>query len=235
MYTVVLVVNLLICLALIGLVLLQRSEGGALGMGGGGAGSLMSGRGAADALAKMTYVAGGLFLACSFLLTFMAGASRTAFDRSILDQLTPPAATAPAPTPQRESSAPLLAPAPAEGAAPAQVTPATGPQPAASTGPTAPAPTQAAARAGPVAPTTSPPRAGPASPAPRVAAPTQPAAEQPRTAAPRPAATGATPARQAATTQPPRPRPAVTQTPSESVETPPPDLPPLRPRAGPDQ
>jgi len=232
MYTVVLVINLLICVALIGLVLLQRSEGGALGMGGGGSGSLMSGRGAADALARMTGVAGGLFLACSFLLTFMAGASRSAFDRSILDQLTPAAVTAPAspaPTPQRESSTPLLSPAPAEGAAPAQAIPASAPQPAAASGPTAPAPTQAAARAGPMSAAPAPARAGPATLAPRVAA------AQPAQATPRPAASGATPAQRPAATQPSRPRPAVTQPAAESVETPPPDLPPLRPRAGPDQ
>lgn len=232
MYTVVLVINLLICVALIGLVLLQRSEGGALGMGGGGSGSLMSGRGAADALARMTGVAGGLFLACSFLLTFMAGASRSAFDRSILDQLTPAAVTAPAspsPAPQRESSTPLLSPAPAEGAAPAQAIPASAPQPAAASGPTAPAPTQAAARAGPMSAAPAPARAGPASPAPRVAA------AQPAQATPRPAASGATPAQRPAATQPSRPRPAVTQPAAESVETPPPELPPLRPRAGPDQ
>jgi len=233
MYTVVLVINLLICVALIGLVLLQRSEGGALGMGGGGSGSLMSGRGAADALARMTGVAGGLFLACSFLLTFMAGASRSAFDRSILDQLTPAAVTAPAspaPAPQRESSTPLLSPAPAEGAAPAQAIPASAPAPGpAAAGPTAPAPTQAAARAGPMSAAPAPTRAAPTTAAPRVAA------AAPAQTTPRPAATGATPAQRPAATQPSRPRPAVTQPAAESVETPPPDLPPLRPRAGPDQ
>ena len=62
MELVVLIIHLLVCICLIGLVLLQRSEGGALGMGGGGGGALMSGRGAADALAKMTSVAGGFFL-----------------------------------------------------------------------------------------------------------------------------------------------------------------------------
>ncbi|UPT61101.1 MAG: preprotein translocase subunit SecG [Hyphomonadaceae bacterium JAD_PAG50586_4] len=62
MEVVVLSIHLLVCICLIGLVLLQRSEGGALGMGGGGGGSLMSGRGAADALAKMTQVAGGFSL-----------------------------------------------------------------------------------------------------------------------------------------------------------------------------
>jgi preprotein translocase subunit SecG len=49
MEIVVLIIHLVVCMCLIGLVLLQRSEGGALGMGGGGASALMSGRGAADA------------------------------------------------------------------------------------------------------------------------------------------------------------------------------------------
>ena len=49
MELIVLSIHLLVCMCLIGLVLLQRSEGGALGMGGGGGGSLMTGRGAADA------------------------------------------------------------------------------------------------------------------------------------------------------------------------------------------
>jgi preprotein translocase subunit SecG len=75
MEVVVLTIHLLVCVCLIGLVLLQRSEGGALGMGGGGGGSLMTGRGAADALAKMTSVAGGFFLVTSLSLTVLAGAT----------------------------------------------------------------------------------------------------------------------------------------------------------------
>ena len=65
---VVLVLHILIAIALTGAVLLQRSEGGALGMGGGGAGGgLMSGRGAAGALARTT-----MFLAIGFFATSLA-------------------------------------------------------------------------------------------------------------------------------------------------------------------
>jgi len=65
---VVLVLHILIAIALTGAVLLQRSEGGALGMGGGGAGGgLMSGRGAAGALVRTT-----MFLAIGFFATSLA-------------------------------------------------------------------------------------------------------------------------------------------------------------------
>jgi preprotein translocase subunit SecG len=85
---ILLIIHLVICMALIGLVLLQRSEGGALGMGGGG-GSLMSGRGAADALAKMTQVAGGFFLVTSLGLTILSGAGASADNGSVFDRILP--------------------------------------------------------------------------------------------------------------------------------------------------
>ncbi|MBS0384261.1 MAG: preprotein translocase subunit SecG [Proteobacteria bacterium] len=84
MQLIVLSIHLVVCIALIGLVLLQRSEGGALGMGGGGSGALMSGRGAADALAKMTQVAGFFFLLTSLSLTVLSGAASTE-GRSVFD------------------------------------------------------------------------------------------------------------------------------------------------------
>src|SRR5262245_27938062 len=100
MEIVVLSIHLLVCICLIGLVLLQRSEGGALGMGGGGGSSLMSGRGAADALAKMTSVAGGFFLVTSLSLTVLSGAAANASGGSVLDRIVPQrsAPAAPAPT-----------------------------------------------------------------------------------------------------------------------------------------
>jgi preprotein translocase subunit SecG len=103
MQLIILSIHLVVCIALIGLVLLQRSEGGALGMGGGGAGALMSGRGAADALAKMTQVAGFFFLVTSMSLTVLSGAGSTE-GRSVFDliprnaPITAPA-TPPTPTP----------------------------------------------------------------------------------------------------------------------------------------
>lgn len=76
MENVLLVVSLLACIALIVAVLLQRSEGGALGMGGGGGGGLISGRGAADTLVHATMVLAAVFFVSCLALT------RIAADRS---------------------------------------------------------------------------------------------------------------------------------------------------------
>lgn len=62
----------MVCLALIAVVLLQRSEGGALGIGGGG-GGMMSGRGPASMLTRMTAVLAGVFFLTSIALTILAG------------------------------------------------------------------------------------------------------------------------------------------------------------------
>ena len=61
MQNVILVIHILACLALIGLVLVQKSEGGGLGIGGGGANSLLSARGAAGAIVRTTIIIGGIF------------------------------------------------------------------------------------------------------------------------------------------------------------------------------
>lgn len=62
MQTVLLVIHLMIAAALVGVVLVQRSEGGALGIGGGG--GFMSGRGQANFMTRMT-----AYLACAFFVT----------------------------------------------------------------------------------------------------------------------------------------------------------------------
>lgn len=67
-----LVFHLIVAACLVGLVLMQRSEGGALGMGGGGGSALISGRGAADFLARLTMGAGVLFFITSLTLTWLA-------------------------------------------------------------------------------------------------------------------------------------------------------------------
>ena len=72
MENVVLIVHLIIALFLIAVVLLQRSEGGALGIGGGG-GGLVSARGAATALSKVTWALAIAFICTSILLTILAG------------------------------------------------------------------------------------------------------------------------------------------------------------------
>ncbi len=71
MENVVLTLHLILALALIGVVLMQRSEGGGLGMGGGGGGAV-SGRGAATALSKLTWVMAIGFILTSLTLTVLA-------------------------------------------------------------------------------------------------------------------------------------------------------------------
>jgi preprotein translocase subunit SecG len=112
MTTIVLIVHLLIALALVGVILLQRSEGGALGIGGGGFGGLMTGRQSANLLTRTTAVLAAIFITTSLLLALLA--SRSTAPRSILDQ---PAATAPA-----APTGPTAQPAPAPPAAPAAPT-----------------------------------------------------------------------------------------------------------------
>jgi preprotein translocase subunit SecG len=72
MQTVLLVIHLIIALALIGVVLLQRSEGGALGIGGGGGGSLFSARGMGNTLTRTTAILAVLFFLTSIGLTLLA-------------------------------------------------------------------------------------------------------------------------------------------------------------------
>lgn len=74
MQTVLLVVHLIVALALIGTVLLQRSEGGALGIGGGGGGggNLFSARGVGNALTRTTAILALCFFITSISLTLIA-------------------------------------------------------------------------------------------------------------------------------------------------------------------
>ena len=72
METVVLMIHLVLAVFLIAVVLLQRSEGGALGIGGGG-GGLVSARGAATALTKLTWALAVGFICTSLALTIMSG------------------------------------------------------------------------------------------------------------------------------------------------------------------
>lgn len=91
MQNVILVIHILACLAMIGLVLVQKSEGGGLGIGGGGANSLMSGRGAAGAIVRTTIIIGGIFFVTSLALTSIANRnndSRSGIER-VLEETTP--------------------------------------------------------------------------------------------------------------------------------------------------
>jgi preprotein translocase subunit SecG len=93
--TVLLIIHLFVTLALIGVVLIQRSEGGGLGIGSSqGMGSFMSGRGTANLLTRTTAILAVMFMGLSLILALINRGTSTPA-RSILD--TPASTTAPAP------------------------------------------------------------------------------------------------------------------------------------------
>ncbi|MDG3441671.1 preprotein translocase subunit SecG [Nitrospirillum amazonense] len=116
MSTVVLVLHILIGIALVGVVLVQRSEGGGLGMGGGTMGGFMTARGSANLLTRTTSILFGAFLVTSLVLALLNRAA-THHD-SVFDKL--PAAAAPAPA----TPAPGAVPSGDQPAAPAAQQPA---------------------------------------------------------------------------------------------------------------
>jgi preprotein translocase subunit SecG len=139
--TVLLIIHLFVTLALIGVVLIQRSEGGGLGIGSSqGMGAFMSGRGTANLLTRTTAILATIFMALSLTLALLnrgtGGAGASIFDT------TPAPISSEAPKP---GAAPTLPPAgtlpPAAGGAPSAGAPSTGaaaPTPAAPAGPSAP-------------------------------------------------------------------------------------------------
>ncbi len=84
----ILVIHILIAIAMIVLVLLQRSEGGALGIGGGQGGGLFTGRGVADTLTRLTTVLAVIFFLTSIALTVFSSMQAT---DSVLDDYVAPA------------------------------------------------------------------------------------------------------------------------------------------------
>ncbi len=150
------VLQVFLALGLIGVVLLQRSEGGGLGIGSsGGAGSFMSVRGTANFLTRVTAILGALFMLTCLILTMMA--KPTAAPKSIFD------------------GAPPVSSIPAAPALPVPVVPA----------PAVPAPAITPAPSGDLLPvpvpgegvtTTSPAAQSPTTPAPAASAPAAPAA-----------------------------------------------------------
>jgi len=98
------VIHVAIALALVGTVLLQKSEGGALGMGGGGMSGFMTGRSTANLLTRTTGILAAAFFVTSVLLVVLS--NRTQAQRSLLDQ--PPPSTQETPA----APAPPLTPAP---------------------------------------------------------------------------------------------------------------------------
>lgn len=77
MFTFLLIVQTLIAASLVAVILMQRSEGGGLGVGGSSAG-LMTARGAADFLTRATAILGGIFIVLSIALAAIAGVTREA-------------------------------------------------------------------------------------------------------------------------------------------------------------
>jgi preprotein translocase subunit SecG len=124
MITVILVIHLMLAISLVGVIMVQKSEGGALGMGGGGMSGFMTGRSAANLLTRTTALLAAGFFATSIALALISTHQRVS--TSIIDTGTPPASSAPvapgtpagnAPTNQAPL-APSQLPAPAGPAAP---------------------------------------------------------------------------------------------------------------------
>jgi preprotein translocase subunit SecG len=141
--TILLVAMILISVALAGVILIQRSEGGALGMGGGPSG-MMTARGAGNLLTQTTWVLAALFFFCAIGLTIVGNIERS--NRSIVDVDAIGELAAPPPTGGASTQNPA-APAPAQPAAPSlqdlesSLAGASAPAPAAAA-PAQPAPAQ---------------------------------------------------------------------------------------------
>ena len=141
LYGILLTLNILVCIALIGVVLLQRSEGGALGMGGGGNSGFMTARGAGDLLTRTTWILATIFVVLSLSLTLLAGRERSA--GSVTDNLKVDAIDLDALKAQQPPTGPAV-PAPTQNAplVPTPSAPAgslSGPAPQGVPAPTAPA------------------------------------------------------------------------------------------------
>lgn len=115
MSTVIVVIHLLLAVALVSVILLQKSEGGALGIGGGGMSGFMTGRSTANLLTRTTAILAAGFFLTSIALAVIAARSRA--PGSVIDQSAPtqslPAAPAQSPTPAKPA-----APAPTGPSAP---------------------------------------------------------------------------------------------------------------------
>jgi preprotein translocase subunit SecG len=149
MQTVIIVIHLMVVVALVGVILVQKSEGGGLGIGGGS--GFMTARGAANVLTRTTAILAAIFFATSLGLSLLArygshpldildqapqqtqgksGSAPASGGKGILDQLGgkpgQPAPAKPAPAPSSPANEPQTAPkAPAAPATPATQTPST--------------------------------------------------------------------------------------------------------------
>jgi preprotein translocase subunit SecG len=118
MFAFLLIVQSFVAVSLIGVILMQRSEGGGLGVGGSSSG-FMTARGAADFLTRATSILGGIFIVLSIVMAAIAGATRepAKIDTSLAGKL--------APTQQQSQRAPVQpAPPPTKAPQPNQNAPA---------------------------------------------------------------------------------------------------------------
>ncbi len=156
MDTVIIVIHLMIVVALVGAVLLQRSEGGGLGIGGGS--GFMTARGASNALTRTTAILAAAFFATSLALSLLARYSAKPIDvldkveqgasGGVLDKLggagEPAAPAQPAEPAAPTDAAPAADAKPAEPAAPTDAAPAADAKPAEPAAGATPADTPAA-------------------------------------------------------------------------------------------
>jgi preprotein translocase subunit SecG len=124
MIVLLLVIHILVAISLIGVILLQKSEGGALGIGGGGMSGFMTGRSTANLLTRATAVLAALFMTTSVLLVVLR--AREQAPVSIIDQGGPAV-----------PAAPLMPLVPAKPAAPTPAAPIPARPPAAPSAPLA--------------------------------------------------------------------------------------------------
>ncbi len=140
MQTVLLVIHVILAAAMIGVILIQRSEGGGLGMGRSDSG-LMTARGQANLLTRTTAILATLFFLTSIVLAILT--SHSSAPKSLFNGQTPGSAPSSAP-----AAAPVAPAAPGAPAAPSAPAPApagaTAPPPAAAPAPAAPAPSPSA-------------------------------------------------------------------------------------------
>lgn len=110
--TLLLIFEVLVSIMLIIVVLLQRSEGGVLGVGGGPSG-FMTTRGAGDLMTRTTWILAALFFSVALLLTVLAGRERgsaSVVDRLKVDAINPATLNQPPPAPKGQPGAPTPTP-----------------------------------------------------------------------------------------------------------------------------
>ncbi len=120
MFTFLLIVQTLVAASLVGVILMQRSEGGGLGVGGSSSG-FMTARGAADLLTRSTAVLATIFIVLAIALAAIAGVSRkpTTIDTSLVNQVAPATPATGSAAPDQQQPAQPAGGAPSNQSAPA--------------------------------------------------------------------------------------------------------------------